>query len=108
MEPLDVYIQVGRLLARVSPRPASCKKTSRVSAAAKGSLPMIGRLLGHNHQNTTALYAHLADDPVDDLNATIGATIAEAIGLTTVSGWALKHRGARLSPSVRMGRSMSE
>lgn len=52
-----------------------------VGAAAKGSLPMIGRLLGHNHQNTTARYAHLADDPVDELNATIGATIAEAIGL---------------------------
>jgi len=52
-----------------------------VGAAAKGSLPMIGRLLGHNHQNTTARYAHLADDPVDDLNATIGATIAEAIGM---------------------------
>lgn len=54
-----------------------------VGAAAKGSLPMIGRLLGHNHQNTTARYAHLADDPVDDLNATIGETIAEAIGMTT-------------------------
>jgi integrase len=53
-----------------------------VAAAAKGSLPMIGRLLGHNHQNTTARYAHLADDPVDDLNATIGRTIAEAIGVT--------------------------
>lgn len=52
-----------------------------VGAAAKGSLPMIGRLLGHNHQNTTARYAHLADDPVDDLNATIGETIATAIGM---------------------------
>ena len=52
-----------------------------VGAAQKGSLPMIGRLLGHNHQNTTARYAHLADDPVDDLNASIGQTIAQAIGL---------------------------
>ena len=42
---------------------------------------MIGRLLGHNHQNTTARYAHLRDDPVDELNATIGATIAAAIGM---------------------------
>lgn len=55
-----------------------------VGAAQKGSLPMIGRLLGHNHQNTTARYAHLADDPVDELNATIGATIAAAIGLPAV------------------------
>lgn len=52
-----------------------------VAAAAKGSLPMIGRLLGHNHQNTTARYAHLADDPVDDLNAAVGERIARAIGL---------------------------
>ncbi len=52
-----------------------------VGAAARGSLHMIGRLLGHTHQNTTARYAHLGPDPVDDLNATIGATIAEAIGL---------------------------
>lgn len=52
-----------------------------VAAAARGSLPMIGRLLGHNHQNTTARYAHLAPDPVDELNATVGATIAQSIGL---------------------------
>ena len=56
-----------------------------VGAAKKGSLPMIGRLLGHNHQNTTARYAHLADDPVDDLNATIGETIAEAIGIAALT-----------------------
>ena len=36
---------------------------------------MIGRLLGRNHQNTTARDAHLADDPVDELIETIGATI---------------------------------
>jgi integrase len=54
-----------------------------VAAASKGSLPMIGRLLGHNHQNTTARYAHLADDPVDALNAAVGAVIADAIGLST-------------------------
>ena len=44
---------------------------------------MIGRLPGHTHQATTARYAHLGPDPVDALNATIGATIAAAIGLTT-------------------------
>lgn len=51
-----------------------------VAAAQKGSLPMIGRLLGHNHTRTTARYAHLADDPVDGLNATVGDAIAFAIG----------------------------
>ena len=52
-----------------------------VGAAAHGSLHMIGRLLGHTHQNTTARYAHLGPDPVDALNATIGTMIAEAIDL---------------------------
>lgn len=52
-----------------------------VAAAQKGSLPMIGRLLGHNHTRTTARYAHLADDPVDGLNATVGEAIAGTIGV---------------------------
>jgi site-specific recombinase XerD len=34
------------------------------------SLPMIGKLLGHSQMQTTARYAHLADDPVQ------GAAIA--------------------------------
>ena len=51
-----------------------------VAAAAKGSLPMIGRLLGHTQQNTTERYAHLADDPVDELNAVTGARISAALG----------------------------
>lgn len=53
-----------------------------VAAAQKGSLPMIGRLLGHNHTRTTARYAHLAADPVDQLNAGVGEAIADAIGLS--------------------------
>ena len=52
-----------------------------IGAAARGSLHMIGRLLGHSHQNTTARYAHLGPDPVDDLNATIGTMIADAMGM---------------------------
>jgi len=52
-----------------------------VGAAKRGSLPMIGRLLGHNHTRTTARYAHLAADPVDQLNAEIGDTIGAALGL---------------------------
>lgn len=56
-----------------------------VGAAQRGSLPMIGRLLGHNHTRTTARYAHLAADPVDELNAGIGKTIANALGMGSVS-----------------------
>lgn len=50
-----------------------------VAAASKGSLPMIGRLLGHAHTRTTARYAHLTDDPVDQLNHAVGETIATAL-----------------------------
>ena len=28
------------------------------------SLPMVGRILGHTQAQTTARYAHLADDPL--------------------------------------------
>ena len=51
-----------------------------VAAASRGSLPMIGKLLGHNHPLTTARYAHLADDPVQSLNQTVGEAIAGALG----------------------------
>lgn len=51
-----------------------------VAAASGGSLPMIGKLLGHNHTMTTARYAHLADDPTRQLNEKVGDAIAKAIG----------------------------
>jgi site-specific recombinase XerD len=34
---------------------------------AGGSLPVIGALLGHRSTQTTARYAHLADDPLRDV-----------------------------------------
>ena len=54
-----------------------------VAAASKGSLPMIGKLLGHNHPLTTARYAHLSDDPLQQLNDEVGATIAAAMAQKT-------------------------
>lgn len=50
-----------------------------VAAASGGSLPMIGKLLGHSQPQTTARYAHLADDPVNDLNQRVGSIIAAAM-----------------------------
>jgi integrase len=50
-----------------------------MAAASKGSLPMIGKLLGHNHPLTTARYAHLSDDPLQALNDEVGANIAAAL-----------------------------
>jgi hypothetical protein len=49
-------------------------------AAAKGlSLPMIGKLLGHTVPATTQRYAHLALDPISDLNEGIGEALAGAM-----------------------------
>jgi len=50
-----------------------------VAAELGGSLPMIGKLLGHKHPQTTARYAHLAEDPIDHLNDLIGGRIAAAL-----------------------------
>ena len=43
-------------------------------------LPMIGKLLGHSQVQTTARYAHLADDPVKAAADRIAARIAEVAG----------------------------
>jgi integrase len=67
-----------------------------VGAAQKGSLPMIGRLLGHNHTRTTARYAHLAADPVDQLNASIGDTISKALSMAPKAAPATKGSFRRL------------
>lgn len=40
------------------------------------SLPMIGKLLGHSQVQTTARYAHLADDPVQAAAARVSQSIA--------------------------------
>ena len=43
-------------------------------------LPMIGKLLGHNKVQTTARYAHLANDPVKSAANRIAGRIAEVAG----------------------------
>jgi integrase len=50
-----------------------------VGAGASLGLPIIGKLLGHSQAQTTARYAHLADDPLRKASNTIGATIATAM-----------------------------
>lgn len=49
-----------------------------VGAGGGMSLQIIGRLLGHTQMRTTQRYAHLADDPLKEAAAKIGATIAGA------------------------------
>ena len=43
-------------------------------------LPMIGKLLGHTQVQTTARYAHLANDPVKSAANRIASRIAEVTG----------------------------
>lgn len=51
-----------------------------VAVSAGESLPMIGKLLGHNHVQTTARYAHLAPSPVTDTAGRVANKIAAAMG----------------------------
>lgn len=44
-----------------------------------GSLPILGKLLGHTTPSTTARYAHLSNDPVSQLAETTGAALAAAL-----------------------------
>jgi len=46
------------------------------------SLPVIGKLLGHSEVQTTARYAHLAEDSVMESAARIAASIGEDIFIT--------------------------
>jgi integrase len=50
-----------------------------VGAGASFGLPIIGKLLGHTQAQTTARYAHLADDPLRQAVDAIGSTIAAAM-----------------------------
>jgi integrase len=50
-----------------------------MAAASGASLPMIGKLLGHSQPQTTARYAHLADDPIQKLNDDVGTAISNAM-----------------------------
>jgi len=47
------------------------------------SLPMIGKLLGHSQVQTTARYAHLADDPVQVSADRISGELARLMGTKT-------------------------
>ena len=47
-----------------------------VSIANGGSLPLIGKLLGHRDTSTTAKYAHFFDDPVKAVADTASAQLS--------------------------------
>ena len=43
------------------------------------SLPMVGRILGHTQAQTTARYAHLADDPLQRASERIASSLKQAM-----------------------------
>jgi integrase len=51
-----------------------------IGAGAGLGLPIIGKLLGHKHADTTARYAHLDADPLRRASDRIGSEIAAALG----------------------------
>ncbi len=50
-----------------------------IGAAMGLSLPMIGKLLGHAQVQTTARYAHLADNPLKQASSSIGSELMAAM-----------------------------
>jgi integrase len=50
-----------------------------IGAGAGLGLPIIGKLLGHRHPETTARYAHLDADPLRRASNQIGSAIAAAM-----------------------------
>ncbi len=52
-------------------------------ASSGAPLLVIGKILGHRNAATTAIYAHLADDPVRAASEKIGAEIAAAMNAPT-------------------------
>ena len=51
-----------------------------------GTLPVIGKLLGHNTPITTARYAHLAADPISHLAELTGSALSQAMMSGTLPG----------------------
>lgn len=43
------------------------------------SLPMVGRILGHTQAQTTARYAHLAEDPLRKASERVASSIKQAM-----------------------------
>lgn len=63
-----------------------------IAVDAGGSLPMIGKLLGHRQTQTTARYAHVGRDPAE--------AVAEAAGRHIVDVWGVAPEREREFPSV--------
>jgi hypothetical protein len=70
------------LVAIRVPALASKKLSHSYASIAVGGAPLlyIGKLLGHTQAQTTGRYAHLANDPVKQVNDEVGRRIVGAMG----------------------------
>lgn len=73
-----------RICARASitdVRPHDLRHTYASMGVTLGlSLPIVGKMLGHSDPDTTARYAHLAPDPVEQAAQVVGEALTEAMG----------------------------
>lgn len=82
---LDWFFVKARTAANLADLRIHDLRHSFASFAIMGgaSLPMIGKLLGHRRVQTTARYAHLADDPLRDAADRVSAAVAGGLKVAT-------------------------
>ena len=74
------YARDKSINVQTAPRKHDLRHSFASKALALGeSLPMIGKLLGHTQVQTTARYAHLANDSVKASGSRIGDSIGAAL-----------------------------
>ncbi|MCF6217098.1 MAG: tyrosine-type recombinase/integrase [Emcibacter sp.] len=61
-----------------------------------GSLPIVGKLLGHTRPETTARYAHLAADPIREAAQDVSEAISKSLYYTEEKDEPEEHIGKRL------------
>ena len=75
-----IWLKIRKRAGITDVRLHDLRHTFASMAAAKGlSLPMIGALLGHSQPSTTARYAHLANQSLQDASELVSAALEETL-----------------------------
>jgi len=81
----SAWSSIRRRAALPDVRLHDLRHTFASMGAADHSMFLLGKLLGHRNVSTTARYAHLAADPVQQAAETIGRRIAGAMGIVVTA-----------------------
>ena len=74
------YARDNSINVQTAPRKHDLRYSFASEAVMGGeSLPMVGRILGHTQVQTTARYAHLADDPLQRASERIASSLKQAM-----------------------------